>query len=307
MAEDVHDAQVKKETAGVIVPQKTRQRSKLMKEAYEPQTNVASKEVVAVPCERQLLFVHSVVDELRLSPVQFRVYAHMSRRGKLTASPKTTAELCCIDEDTFWRAAADLERFGMVRRHRRPGSTSVFEVTAENEWNLGAIQNRPRRCRKATPTGISGAPELAGHPAKSGDVTGNNGATGGGLNGVTPTGISGVERRSHKGDPRKEIQKSNPEQFDLRSLLDSSNKSDEFKTAFRQWVEYRNQGPKSKRLSEISIKTLWEKWSKRPETDFIEGVENSISNGWQGLFEPKRSFATPRLQHQKVPDHSKGF
>src|SRR3954467_9350496 len=75
------------------------------------------------PTELPLL-VRSEIDELGLSPTQFRVYSHICRREQLTAAGATTAAICCISPNTLWHTLKKLEAFGMIRRIRHGGRTS---------------------------------------------------------------------------------------------------------------------------------------------------------------------------------------
>src|SRR5262245_27177742 len=125
-------------------------------------------------------FIHSELDELRLSAVQFRIYCHILRRGELFAIVDSTAEACCMDDDTVWKALRELESFRMIRRIKRHGTTSLFIPTDQSEWNLEAIKNRPRRKKK---DGVAG---LTGRPADSADPAGNSRAGDGRISGPPP-------------------------------------------------------------------------------------------------------------------------
>jgi hypothetical protein len=146
-------------------------------------------------------FISASIDELRLSPTQFRVYCHILRRERLFAKPETTAQVCCISMDTLWVVLRDLEQFRMIRR-RKTSTTSEFTPTDPSDWDLAAIKSRPRRKRPAT--GKKGVPETAGCPSQP--ATGNERAGDNGNEGAAAAGNKGAESISPEGNPLKLIQ-----------------------------------------------------------------------------------------------------
>lgn len=134
-----------------------------------------------------IIFIHSSLDDAGLTPQEFRLFAHLSRRageGVAFAAAASMAKACRMHPDTIWSALAELERRNMVVRETRPGKTTRIRLTKPSDWNL-------------QPTG------LEGHPLKPGD--GNGGVTPTPPNRVAPTGLEG-----HEGNPLNVSTESNP-------------------------------------------------------------------------------------------------
>ena len=62
--------------------------------------------------------------------------------------------------------------------------------------------------------------------------------------------------------------------------------NEEFKTAWSQWVEFRREI--KKRLTASTITKQLTKLATWGSLKAIQSIENSISNGWQGLFDPEQ-------------------
>lgn len=134
-----------------------------------------------------IIFIHSSLDDAGLTPQEFRLFAHLSRRageGVAFAAAASMAKACRMHPDTIWSALAELERRNMVVRETRPGKTTRIRLTKPSDWNL-------------QPTG------LEGHPLKPGD--GNGGVTPTPPNRVAPTGLEG-----HEGNPLRVSKESHP-------------------------------------------------------------------------------------------------
>jgi len=134
-----------------------------------------------------IIFIHSSLDDAGLTPQEFRLFAHLSRRageGVAFAAAASMAKACRMHPDTVWAALSELERRNMVVRETRPGKTTQIRLTKPSDWNL-------------QPTG------LEGHPLKPGD--GNGGVTPTPPNRVAPTGLEG-----HEGNPIRVSKESNP-------------------------------------------------------------------------------------------------
>lgn len=106
-----------------------------------------------------ILFIHSSLDDAKLTASEFRVFAHLSRRagdGASWASVETMATTCRLHPDTVWKALKGLEQRRMIRRETRHGKTSLIRLTAPSEWLM------------TEPTPQSQAPESEGwHPPES--------------------------------------------------------------------------------------------------------------------------------------------
>jgi hypothetical protein len=83
--------------------------------------------------------VHSTLDDLPLTPVEFRLYAHAVRRGGIGGlyweSVPKAAKHCQVRPDTLRRALQRLLSLGlMVPADKRPGKTWTYTITAPSSW-----------------------------------------------------------------------------------------------------------------------------------------------------------------------------
>jgi len=74
--------------------------------------------------------------------------------------------------------------------------------------------------------------------------------------------------------------------------------SPKLRTAFLDWIEYREQAKiKGAHDTEIGWSRLMKKWGSIPEARALAAIDNSITNGYQGIYEPK----TPALKLTTPP------
>lgn len=83
-------------------------------------------------------FIHSSLDDLGLNPFEFRVLAHILRRGRHTDSVPTAARHCHMAESTYREALKTLESAGLIRSEERPGKSTVYEANPIPETSRGA-------------------------------------------------------------------------------------------------------------------------------------------------------------------------
>lgn len=62
--------------------------------------------------------------------------------------------------------------------------------------------------------------------------------------------------------------------------------SEEFSKAWQSWIDYRKELKKP--LKDATVKAQWREFVKWGEAKAIASIEQSIKQGWQGLFEPKQ-------------------
>jgi hypothetical protein len=75
--------------------------------------------------------------------------------------------------------------------------------------------------------------------------------------------------------------------------------------AWDEWVEFRKE--KKARLTATTVTKQFELLaSLSSEAEAIECIQQSIRNGWQGLF-PPRHVLMPKRPTLKAEDHSRGF
>lgn len=70
-----------------------------------------------------------------------------------------------------------------------------------------------------------------------------------------------------------------------------------FKASWTEWIRYRRK--RKLTLVPLTLTKQLEKLEKLGEANAIQAIENSIQNGWQGLFDPKPDGRTP--QQPRLP------
>ena len=74
-------------------------------------------------------FIHSSLDDLDLTPVEFRLLCHIMRRGVHTDSADTAAKHCGFKPRTFWRAINRLLELGLIEEvEKRHGKSTAFRA-----------------------------------------------------------------------------------------------------------------------------------------------------------------------------------
>jgi len=78
--------------------------------------------------------------------------------------------------------------------------------------------------------------------------------------------------------------------------------SEAFLSAWRSWVAYRKE--MKKKLTDSSVTAQCREFALWGEQKSIESIEQSIKQGWQGLFEPNRKFGAKTSKALTSEDHS---
>jgi DNA-binding MarR family transcriptional regulator len=96
------------------------------------------------------LFVHSDLDDLGLNPSEFRVYAHLARRGGQNGSwpgASSIASHCRIHRNRVFRCVKRLKELGLITVTRRFRTTNLYVLTHKAKWKAtaaqGAIHGKP--------------------------------------------------------------------------------------------------------------------------------------------------------------------
>ncbi|ACK67131.1 conserved hypothetical protein [Rippkaea orientalis PCC 8801] len=83
---------------------------------------------------QRMIFVHSDLDLYGLDPYEFRLYAHIARRGKCYSSLKTLAKICNMSVRRAQYGLKALESFGLIQKEIRRGKTDIYQLTPRNQW-----------------------------------------------------------------------------------------------------------------------------------------------------------------------------
>lgn len=77
--------------------------------------------------------------------------------------------------------------------------------------------------------------------------------------------------------------------------------SEAFSKAWQSWIDYRKELKKP--LKDATVTAQWKEFTKWGEAKSIASIEQSIKNGWQGLFEPKQVFGKGNTNVLTSRDH----
>lgn len=114
------------------------------------------------------VFIHSELDDLGLTPFEFRAYAHLARRvndrgGTYWESIEAGAEVCQMGTKTYRAALVGLVERGLISREDRPGQTSVYRLEPKAKWRTPAVSGRGKN--------VQATPAVSGRAGKSGRGT----------------------------------------------------------------------------------------------------------------------------------------
>jgi DNA-binding transcriptional MocR family regulator len=98
--------------------------------------------------EPRLPFVPAWLDDARVSPSEFRILAHLWRRGKCHSTAETIAQKCQVNRKTVFAVLKSLESAGFIRRTARCGRTTLIEpiplgATGYPVPQLGRVEEDP--------------------------------------------------------------------------------------------------------------------------------------------------------------------
>src|ERR1035441_4689358 len=128
----------------------------------------------AVDPPRCQFIVHSTLDDLPLTPVEFRLYAHAVRRGGLGGDYFETvgnaAKHCRVRPDTIRRARKRLQQLGLLSLIAKPlGSRWTYRVNQSGQW---LCQPMPKQATPPERGGGTGILKPDGTPPERGDTKG---------------------------------------------------------------------------------------------------------------------------------------
>lgn len=86
---------------------------------------------------KNLIFVHSVIDQAGLDVYEFRLLGHIARRGSCFASLDTTAELCKMSIRKAQYTLKSLLDKGFIVKNQRKGRTDIYRLAPDLWEKLG--------------------------------------------------------------------------------------------------------------------------------------------------------------------------
>lgn len=217
------------------------------------------------------IFIHSSLDDANLTPHQFRLYAHLSRRagdGSCWSGAEDMAKVCCMKRDTVFKCFKELEARNMIQKIKRPGATNLWRLMPPEVWDKAKEQPRVDLSPE------TGRVKYGPVPQKGTGPVPRNGTT------LSP-------ETGHEGDPRRVSREGDPKAVPVPPNLSSP----EFLQWWHDWLDERKQRkqPVTERAAKIQLAML----GGLGLPAAIQSIKNSISCGWQGLFPLKPGASAP--------------
>ena len=91
---------------------------------------------------KNLIFVHSVLDEAGLNVYQFRLLGHIARRGFCFASLDTTAKICQMSIRKAQYTLKELEQKGLIVKQARKGRTDIYRLADDISDKLQSTRHQ---------------------------------------------------------------------------------------------------------------------------------------------------------------------
>ena len=113
------------------------------------------------------LFISAELDDFGLTPNQFRVLAHVSRRGDCWESSRNIANICRLHLRTVRKSLKELTTMRLLNKEERKGQTTKYKLAAPTLWIPPCQTERPLPNEGGTPLPCDGSPPLPnGYPQR---------------------------------------------------------------------------------------------------------------------------------------------
>jgi len=187
-------------------------------------------------------------------------------------SIETLAKKCGISRSTVIRAIKDLVKAGLVTKEKRPNSSNLYHLNVKYLSDTEEAHSDTSIVSEEHLGGITETPK----PIKNQSVT----------NQLTKEGEWGVEETKAK-------------KVELPKALNTS----AFKAAWSSYLQYLREIKKPP-PTPSSVKQKWAEMAKWGHDQAIKAIEQTIGNGWKGIFEPNASPSKPRAEGAPQPAKS---
>ncbi|WP_414553325.1 helix-turn-helix domain-containing protein [Anabaena sp. CCY 0017] len=77
---------------------------------------------------KNLLFIHSILDDAGLSPAEFRLICHIARRGVCYSTLAKIAEVTDMSVRTIQKTLKSLVEQGLVLKETKPGRPDIYRL-----------------------------------------------------------------------------------------------------------------------------------------------------------------------------------
>jgi len=86
------------------------------------------------PSDDPAIFIPAKFDDFALTAQQFRIIAHIARRGECWESVDAMAKACRVHPDTILSGLKLLVRQNVIAKQTRPGQTCIYRVRPLKDW-----------------------------------------------------------------------------------------------------------------------------------------------------------------------------
>lgn len=213
-------------------------------------------------------FCGSAVDDFGLTPSQFRVLFHLSRRAGKSGIAKCgirgIATVCDMDTERVVRTIRDLENQNIVKCEREPKRTTRYYIQPFKEW--GNLYGKSEQINNRNCTEIPNR------------VYGNTAQI------CTEIPNERYSSSTLKDKRSRAAARSSPEFLQLPADLQTN---PELKTAWNAWIKHRSEI--RKKLTPQTAQQQIEKIRQWGPDRAIAALRHSIAGGYQGIFEPNNN------------------
>lgn len=95
--------------------------------------------------EFNVIFIHSSLDDIGLTPQEFRILAHLARRSntekKAWPGIDSMAKICRMHKETVIECIRTLETYKMIVVERKPGCGNIYRLTSPSKWDVSEMGN----------------------------------------------------------------------------------------------------------------------------------------------------------------------
>ena len=286
---------------------------------------MTKRDLIQDTSEMNVIFIHSLVDDARLSPFTLKVYAHLARRagnGAAWPSVEGMAEHCGMAVNTVKKAINDLLDRGMLAKQERPGRTNLYFLTKPSQWtprdtcgHLPTLEDTAPPPTNDPPHAVTPHPpqQMTPHPPHAMGGEGNPRRT----SKEGDQNMIGAE--APKVGVRKQIRDRTADELALARLIQPDMlASDVFKAAWTAWQGYREERatrplsgesrtPWTERAAGAALKNFLHIAQRFGDDALRRMVDRSIDRRWLEVFEPKGSDTIKTSTSTMTEEQLKGF
>lgn len=238
-------------------------------------------------------FIPARFDEMNLNPFQFRIVAHIARRGDCYSSTRTMAQVCRMGRTTLIKELKSLVDLGVITTRRDGASKQFYRVhssafTGPDVNHFGPDVNHQQ--------GGASGPDMnrTGPDMNHGGSDVNRFGSPREHKGTTPFKVlpKGTVKKKRTPPKKRTSKKPSKSAWDQVWDLDwpkGFKERKDFVLMFQQWVEFRVSMKKLTQSPGVFFGRQLAKMQAWGVDGAIESISASLESEWRGLFPPKRN------------------